>query len=126
MPLVELEPDSFTTQECCEAQRDADWEVYQALVTKTYCAYCGAEFDLGDADAATTAVTEHIYSCEKHPMRELEAAALHALQLTRPRMEREQLLNLLYGLLSEHPAWCYDLEGLADAIMAKQEVSDAN
>ena len=33
MPLVELEPDSFTTEECCEAQRDADWEVYQILVT---------------------------------------------------------------------------------------------
>lgn len=41
------------------------------LETTTYCAYCGARFTLDDKAAAQ--VTEHIYTCEKHPMRQLEA-----------------------------------------------------
>ncbi len=40
---------------------------------KTYCAYCGAEYPLDD-DAATL-VSEHIKTCEKHPMRAVEARA---------------------------------------------------
>lgn len=39
---------------------------------RTYCAYCGAEF-LVDGDAAK--VTEHIYTCAKHPMRDVEKRA---------------------------------------------------
>ena len=38
---------------------------------KTYCAYCGAEYPLDDA--AATLVSEHIKTCEKHPMRAVEA-----------------------------------------------------
>lgn len=37
---------------------------------KTYCAYCGAEYPLDDAAAQ---VSEHIKTCEKHPMRAVEA-----------------------------------------------------
>ena len=40
---------------------------------KTYCAYCGAEYPLDDA--AATLVSEHIKTCEKHPMRETEKRA---------------------------------------------------
>jgi len=40
---------------------------------KTYCAYCGAEYPLDDNAAAQ--VSEHIKTCEKHPMRAVEARA---------------------------------------------------
>lgn len=40
---------------------------------KTYCAYCGAEYPLDDNAAAQ--VSEHIKTCEKHPMRAAEARA---------------------------------------------------
>ena len=36
------------------------------LKTETYCAYCGKRFPLDDRAAAL--VTEHIYTCEKHPL----------------------------------------------------------
>lgn len=35
----------------------------------TYCAYCGAEFPL---DGSAFDVTQHIRSCEHHPMRVVE------------------------------------------------------
>lgn len=38
-----------------------------------YCAYCGAEYPLDDNAAAQ--VSEHIKTCEKHPMRAVEARA---------------------------------------------------
>ncbi len=41
-------------------------EEYNAQSTLTYCVYCGATFPLDD-DAGTK-VTEHIQSCEKHPL----------------------------------------------------------
>ena len=40
---------------------------------KTYCAYCGAEYPLDDN--AANQVSEHIKTCEKHPMRAVEARA---------------------------------------------------
>ena len=39
---------------------------YKAQSTLTYCIYCGATFPLDDE--AGTKVTEHINSCEKHPL----------------------------------------------------------
>ena len=68
----------------------------RALVDKTYCAYCGAEFLL-DGTAASM-VTEHIKTCEKHPMRKVEdllsatelaldASNTHIRQLEREIME---------------------------------------
>ena len=41
------------------------------LESKTYCAYCGAEFTIDDS--AIALVTDHIYTCDKHPMRQLGA-----------------------------------------------------
>jgi len=38
--------------------------------TLTYCAYCGAEFQM-DGDGSL--VAQHIAKCEKHPMRKVEA-----------------------------------------------------
>ena len=63
---------------------------------KTYCAYCGADFPLDD-DAASM-VSEHIKTCEKHPMRKVEhllsttqdaldASNTHIRQLEREIME---------------------------------------
>ena len=37
----------------------------------TYCAYCNKEFPCDDE--AASAVTNHIYECDKHPMRIVEA-----------------------------------------------------
>lgn len=39
--------------------------------TETYCAYCGKRYPLDDQ--AATLVSEHIRTCEKHPMREVES-----------------------------------------------------
>jgi len=58
-------------QRALEAERRA-----RELETSTYCAYCGEKFLLDDS--AATKVTEHIYSCEKHPMREIERRAQEA------------------------------------------------
>jgi hypothetical protein len=44
--------------------------IAEAEGNATYCAYCGARFPLDDE--AATLVTEHIYSCVKHPMRDIE------------------------------------------------------
>ena len=55
--------------------------------TATYCAYCGARFPLDDQ--AASLVTEHIYTCEKHPMRTHE-------------MQREELLTELELYLTQH------------------------
>jgi len=41
-------------------------KVANALSNKfTYCAYCGKEFEI---DAAAEKVSEHIHTCEKHPI----------------------------------------------------------
>lgn len=53
-----------------EAERDAAVKWLEEYKSKTYCAYCGATFNI-DSDA--THVTEHIRTCPHHPMRELEA-----------------------------------------------------
>ena len=46
------------------------------LANGTYCAYCGAEFPFDDHTA--TLVGEHIRTCEKHPMRDVEVRAKKA------------------------------------------------
>ena len=74
MPLVELEPDSFTTQECCEAQRDADWEVYQAALVR---------------DVVSKAEIEVVLY--GYPMRQV-ADRLHAL-FQRPPLKRENMVK---------------------------------
>jgi hypothetical protein len=42
----------------------------EARLAATYCAYCGHEVRI-DADASL--ISEHIRTCEKHPMRDVEA-----------------------------------------------------
>lgn len=55
-----------------EASRD-EWkdraEKAEAAINFTYCAYCGKEFPMDD-DASD--VSEHIATCPKHPMRDVE------------------------------------------------------
>ena len=46
-----------------------DRDDVERLTGFTYCAYCGAEFPI-DGDAAD--VSNHIRTCEKHPMRQTE------------------------------------------------------
>jgi len=64
------------------------------LNESTYCAYCGEAFVLDDA--AASKVTEHIYSCLKHPMRDVEAER-DAL-----REKGQALADALKGLDREH------------------------
>ena len=53
-----------------QAERDAAVRWLEEYKSKTYCAYCGAIFNI-DSDASH--VSEHIRTCPHHPMRELEA-----------------------------------------------------
>ena len=54
----------------CDSHEALREQLAEALGT-TYCAYCGASFPL-DAPNSSTLVTEHIYTCPKHPMRDVE------------------------------------------------------
>jgi len=56
------------------------------LETSTYCAYCGEKYPLDDK--AATAVSEHIKTCKKHPMRKLEEE--WDAKATKYRVEREK------------------------------------
>lgn len=52
------------------AERDAALTKVAEMEQTTYCAYCAQQFTLDDNAAAK--VTEHIYTCDKHPMRDVE------------------------------------------------------
>ena len=52
-----------------EVERDAAVKWLEEYKSKTYCAYCGAIFNI-DSDASH--VSEHIRTCPHHPMRELK------------------------------------------------------
>ena len=62
-----------------EQERDAvRVKLERAIGDKdTYCAYCGASFPLDDP-ISPRKVAAHIATCEKHPMRKLEAALKEA------------------------------------------------
>jgi|GEM_PF-3643936 len=78
-----------------QAERDAAVRWLEEYKSKTYCAYCGATFNI-DSDAAH--VTEHIRTCPHHPMRELEA------ENTRLRMLRDAAESRAQGLEVERDA----------------------
>jgi DNA repair exonuclease SbcCD ATPase subunit len=69
-----------------EAERDAAVKWLDEYKSKTYCAYCGATFNI-DSDASH--VSEHIRTCPHHPMRALEA------ENKRLREERDRYLEEL-------------------------------
>jgi hypothetical protein len=64
----------FVKGDCYEAAKSLWAEVSSLesrlaeLQSKTYCAYCGAEFAITDAEAAKEAITKHIYECVEHPV----------------------------------------------------------
>lgn len=72
-----------------------------AVQDATYCAYCGARFHLDDK--AATFVTEHIYTCEKHPMRI-------------PERQRDDLLAAL-EIFADPASWAS--QGVSQAIPVK-------
>ena len=51
----------------------AEVDRLRAVCLQTYCAYCGEFFPADGDGRSTDAVTEHIRTCDKHPMREPEA-----------------------------------------------------
>ena len=76
----------------------------QAENDRTYCAYCGEAF-IRD-DQAASRVSEHIRTCEKHPMRKVELE-LHNSEMTRKWLsdENQRVRMLLMPILeSEDPA----------------------
>lgn len=73
---------------------------------ETYCAYCGQRYPLDDKAAAL--VTEHIYTCEKHPMRIPEAQRDELLRVV---VEYEQFITINY-------AYCTSCDGrYVDGVM---------
>jgi hypothetical protein len=69
------------------------------LENNIYCAYCGQEFGLGDFDKATKDVTEHIYTCEKHPLFILRKEIQDILNLAKSGMRLDVALDALRELL---------------------------
>jgi hypothetical protein len=49
----------------------------------TYCAYCGQQYDIGDHEAALKAITEHIYTCPRHPMSAIKTDLAAAVEVLR-------------------------------------------
>jgi len=62
---------------CCDTEgvaHDPDCLVVLARMAAdelrgTYCAYCDKRFEITDPEEAKRAVGEHIYTCEKHPIK---------------------------------------------------------
>jgi DNA repair exonuclease SbcCD ATPase subunit len=83
--------------------------------TETYCAYCGIRYPLDDQ--AATLVSEHIHTCEKHPMREVERQVAEL----RHRLEQYQtLIDTQQGVIIEQRQQIADDErikaGMVDRI----------
>jgi hypothetical protein len=68
--LRKLSTDRLVEVEELRAERNEYKAEIERLRNHTYCAYCGEEFAI---DIDTAAVSEHIATCQKHPMRGLEA-----------------------------------------------------
>ena len=79
-----------------QAERDAAVRWLEEYKSKTYCAYCGAIFNI-DSDASH--VSEHIRTCPHHPMRELEAE-------NKRLREVAELLLPIAELYTSHLPYC--------------------
>jgi len=83
------------------------------------CVYCGHEYPEGTPTSQATLLTEHIKTCEKHPMKQLRSAlvgvigvdgreGLEQLEITArtiPAVERDRIavLNAVHALLDTLP-----------------------
>lgn len=73
---------------------------------RTYCAYCGAAFELSPPEVAVEAVTVHIKTCLKHPMRVLEAEC-EALRRRVAAVEAMPESAILERTYYEHDKWVF-------------------
>lgn len=73
---------------CRVAQLEGELAEMRRKYKFTYCAYCGQEFEI-DAPNCAGAVGQHIRTCEKHPMRRVEAERDEA------RQELDSITSLL-------------------------------
>jgi len=88
------------------------------LKSMTYCAYCGEEFPIDD-DAGE--VSEHIRTCDKHPMREAQATADRRLELLREIIARVSFCPIcMAGYLNDFGTYEH-----AEDCRLKKELSDA-
>ena len=91
-------PDRLKEQiyEVLQTERTAREKVEAALEawkSMTYCAYCGFESPL---DVDTSLISEHIRTCEKHPIREYEN------QITALRSKVEELREVIRDIASNY------------------------
>jgi DNA-directed RNA polymerase subunit RPC12/RpoP len=84
----------------------------EKLRNNTYCAYCGEEFGLGDFDKATKDVTEHIYTCEKHPLTKLRAGVQFTLDLARTGLKPDHYASEVEWLQHKINVIASELAGL--------------
>ncbi len=87
---LELMPEAMKIRKIREQELEID-----RLKSMTYCAYCGIEFPLDD-DAANQ-VSEHIRTCDKHPLREVEAESDRRLALLRRVYDEDRFPCLFCG-----------------------------
>jgi hypothetical protein len=81
-------------------QRIAELEDQINNPKMTYCAFCGEKYDISDREKAIELITNHIYTCEKHPVflyskriAELESESKVILLAISDAMERERVLR---------------------------------
>jgi hypothetical protein len=79
----------YHTRHCLQ-ERDEYIRELEAKLQLTYCAYCGHAVEMDDA--AATGISEHIKTCPKHPMRELEARVKYLERLTAAGTEKAHLV----------------------------------
>jgi hypothetical protein len=80
---------SIQTLQELQDERDALRAEVERLKSKTWCAYCGQEYELDDECASK--IGEHIRTCEKHPLRMCEAENEKARSRDARRLELENL-----------------------------------
>ncbi len=75
----------------------------EQMKAHTYCAYCGAEFDIDDA---AEHVSNHIATCVKHPMRDLEAEIkLLENEVEQEKENRVYYQDIVYAICNTIDGW---------------------
>lgn len=60
-----------SAREARQLYRNLLQQIKDAPVSVVYCVYCGHEYPTGTPQAKAKVLTDHISTCEKHPMRVL-------------------------------------------------------
>lgn len=115
-----------------EARAYAEALFNQVSTRQVTCVYCGHQYDDGTPQSQDERLTEHIKSCEKHPMRKLEAEKV-LLEACVSKMAHEALAVLMSALntYNEENPWFGVCSSVAlllserDAALARAEKAEA-